>query len=246
MVSEIFNASFLFSILLIIVSVAGLYFYFNRKFLEQNHKMQSMLGLVSTMAEEMQYFRSKILNSSVENNTNKTQIISNFLGENNNINNELIAVSDSEADSDADSDADTSLDADSDADDFTVDDESSTEEIEEIEEFPRKIINIDLGIDADNETTNFDIESEDITKSDTKTITVDIDNVHLEDHNLEDMDLSLKSISIDDNNVATNKNKEDYKKLSLNKLREALIEKGLITDSSKLKKNELLKLLDAE
>ena len=60
------------------------------------------------------------------------------------------------------------------------------------------------------------------------------------------MDLSLKSISIDGNNVATNKNKEDYKKLSLNKLREAVIEKGLIADSSKLKKNELLKLLDAE
>lgn len=35
----------------------------------------------------------------------------------------------------------------------------------------------------------------------------------------------------------------DYKKLSLNKLRIIVVEKGLVEDSSKLKKNELLKLL---
>ena len=38
----------------------------------------------------------------------------------------------------------------------------------------------------------------------------------------------------------------DYKKLSLPKLRSIVSEKGLSSDSSKLKKNELLKLLGAE
>ena len=38
----------------------------------------------------------------------------------------------------------------------------------------------------------------------------------------------------------------DYKKMSLNKLRSVVVEKGLATDSSKLKKKELLKLLSSE
>jgi hypothetical protein len=38
----------------------------------------------------------------------------------------------------------------------------------------------------------------------------------------------------------------DYKKMSLNKLRNIVVKKGLVKDSSKLKKNELLKMLNAE
>jgi hypothetical protein len=38
----------------------------------------------------------------------------------------------------------------------------------------------------------------------------------------------------------------DYKKLSLNKLRQIVSEKNLSSDSSKLKKPELLKLLGVE
>ena len=45
-----------------------------------------------------------------------------------------------------------------------------------------------------------------------------------------------------------NKNVEviDYKKLALTKLKAIVLEKGLVADSSKLKKPELLKLLNAE
>jgi len=35
----------------------------------------------------------------------------------------------------------------------------------------------------------------------------------------------------------------DYKKMSMNKLKEYAISKGLITESNKMKKNELIKLL---
>jgi hypothetical protein len=38
----------------------------------------------------------------------------------------------------------------------------------------------------------------------------------------------------------------DYKKLSLNKLKSIVVERGLVQDSSKLKKHELLKLLNVE
>ena len=49
-----------------------------------------------------------------------------------------------------------------------------------------------------------------------------------------------------DISFSNNKGKGEYKKLSLSKLREVVVEKGLIIDSSKLKKNELLKMLGDE
>ena len=71
--------------------------------------------------------------------------------------------------------------------------------------------------------------------------------------NLEDLDVSLKTIAIDmdisnigDTNISINKEKDDYKKIPLNKLRDLVCEKGLAKDASKLKKNDLLKLLGAE
>ena len=88
------------------------------------------------------------------------------------------------------------------------------------------------------------IESENIGETETEHDNNDSFDLNLS--NLEeDLDMSLKSISID-TNVSTNKEKDDYKKMSLNKLRDLVCEKGLVKDSSKLKKNELLKLLGVE
>jgi hypothetical protein len=41
-------------------------------------------------------------------------------------------------------------------------------------------------------------------------------------------------------------NKNDYKKMSLNKLREVVVSKGFTSDASHLKKNQILKLLGDE
>ena len=54
----------------------------------------------------------------------------------------------------------------------------------------------------------------------------------------------LKSISITDLEE-TNK-KQDYKKMSINELKKVVLNKGIVPDASKLKKNELLKLLGDE
>ena len=40
--------------------------------------------------------------------------------------------------------------------------------------------------------------------------------------------------------------KSEYKKMSLNKLREVIVNKGVVVDASKLKKNEILKMLGDE
>ena len=54
----------------------------------------------------------------------------------------------------------------------------------------------------------------------------------------------LKSISITD--LEEPNKKQDYKKMSINKLREVVVEKGIIAEASKLKKQDLLKLLGDE
>ena len=58
----------------------------------------------------------------------------------------------------------------------------------------------------------------------------------------------LKNVSINDLGEVedSHTSKTDYKKMSLNKLRETAVSKGLISDASKLKKNEILKLLGDE
>lgn len=258
MISEIFSTSFLFSVAIIIIAVGGLFAYFNYRLSEHNHKMQAMMGLVSTMAEEMQYFRSKIhSNPMTTNNTDTTHVVSNFLGGANK-EDELIEVSDSEIeedddDSEADSedleeeDEDDDLEAESeDLEDDDLDDlEEDLEEVSvaslEDEEDNKKIITIDIDLGASNEMTFDSEEIEDTNMND------------LNLSNLEDLDVSLKTIAIDmdisnigDTNISINKEKDDYKKMSLNKLRDLVCEKGLVKDASKLKKNELLKLLGAE
>lgn len=267
MVSEIFSTSFLVSIAVCLILVGGLFAYFNYRFSEQNHKMQSMLGLVSTMAEEMQYFRSKLTNKSVEPNdtsdeaNSNVQIIPNFLGGNANSQMSLIEVSDSEEEEeeeDEDNEEEDEEEDDEDNEDDNEDDNSvedlndelsDLEELDDDDDTNKKVISIDLG------TNNNDlvIESEDInldtndTNDTIKHINIDFasdnDNDN-DDLNLENMEMSLKSISIDES--VSSKGKEDYKKMSLNKLRDVVCAKGLVVDASKLKKNELLKLLGDE
>ena len=58
--------------------------------------------------------------------------------------------------------------------------------------------------------------------------------------------LNLKSIDISSLEEIKNSDIIDYKKFTLSKLRSVVVEKELVSDSSKLKKNELLKLLGAE
>jgi len=62
------------------------------------------------------------------------------------------------------------------------------------------------------------------------------------DDNIKSM--NLKSIHI--NLEETKSESMDYRKLALPKLRSVVTEKGLTSDASKLKKNELLKLLGIE
>jgi hypothetical protein len=74
----------------------------------------------------------------------------------------------------------------------------------------------------------------------------DIEDITEDDHvNVKKIELPIEEITIDDSVVKPNL-REIYKKMNLPTLKITVIEKGLCSDPSKLKKAELLKLLEVE
>jgi hypothetical protein len=272
---DIFNPSFFMFLGILVLVAALLVVYFESKNREQNHKMASMLNLVTCMADEMNAIKVHL-----------TQQTTNFgIGgsgsqpeyqhqpsslETNNIHivkTDLIAVSD-DSDSDSDNDSENSIE-DNESDSGS---ESNSEDIEEVPniieigENPEiKVLKLSLSlsnindIDENKDVNEFEelgdleiIDDEDDNSSigSVSVSSNEEDNVNenKNDNDNNEIDISklnLKSINI--SSLEEVKNSDiDYKKFTLSKLRSTVVEKGLVIDSSKLKKNELLKLLGAE
>jgi hypothetical protein len=277
--SEIFSTSFLFSISIIIILIGGIFAYVNYRMGEQDHKLNSMIGLVSTMAEETQYFRSK-LNMLQQKilvpdlpTVDNIEYASHMMGGSET--KELIDVSDDDVSIDDDvSDDDVSIDDDVSDDDVSDDDVSdddvSDDDVSD-DEYKRKtdnvkILNLSLAnIDeqniADIDICDFDIIDTDKPQSeeikmirleqpiDLEEADIQLSNEPSNEQKITEDDINfLKNVSINDLGDLddSNNSKTDYKKMSLNKLREVAVSKGLISDASKLKKNEILKLLGDE
>jgi len=277
-------------ITLILIGVVGIYF--THKIQEQNHKISSMMGLVSTMAEEMNYMRSRLIMAS-QNNFQETDInITNNManmtgGQNMETNDKLIDVSDGEDEEDEE-DSDSDEDSECDDEDSECDDEDSECDshksktninildnvvaninMEELLDVSNtiKIINFDEALNAPtSEDINIDNDSESLDDSlgdsdsdsdtDTDNGSDDGEKTHIieltqlsNDSQLFNPDL-LKTIDIssilDDSIKEKKDTKIDYKKMSLNNLRDIIVSKKLATDPSKLKKNDMLKLLGSE
>lgn len=270
--SPILSIPFLLSlgISLILIGFVGVFFY--QKITEQNHKISSMVDLISTMAEELNYIRSSVqsggaVNTALPNNP----IVQQFPQLNHQPvkSQGLINVSDDEDDTETEEDEDDDESEDeSDDDEETCESESDEEEDEEEENV--RVINISDSLlhsieesgdveeipseNNDNDAMDESEEDDDLedeqssvsSQEEPQVEVVKLDEVMEEPQEFEqvlDIDATLlKSIQM---TFPTSEN-IDYKKLSLNKLRQIVSEKNLSTDSSKLKKPELLKLLGVE
>jgi hypothetical protein len=293
-ITDIFSPTFLFSSLIIIILVGGIFSYVSYRMAEQDHKLSSMIGLVSHMNEELQYFRSKIdtpANANVEPmiDSHKMLFVSQLLGGNKNIN-DLITVSDDGSDNEsfdtnADEDSVDDLNEDLDEDDSVedldeddsvedldeddsveeLDEDDSVEELDEddsVEELDDKCIQLNINDNNDllvQDSVQDIIQSAMLYQPEIKTIHLE-EPIHLmnddvlnnDNDNEEAIDNDndhsfLKSVSVnylDDD--AYKHYKPDYKKMSINKLREIAIEKELTIDASKLKKHDILKMLGDE
>ena len=257
--SDILTVPFLISlgITLLLVGIVG--FFFAQRLQEQNHKITSMFGLVTTMAEEMNFIRGRMQMMSYQGPLTEQKPRQNFgdLEEEN-----LIPVSDGENEDDEDEDDDEDLD-DDDEDDAEEDDEDEDAEEPEVIELSHdpsgrvKVINFaemlqsteepeendnnteELGdLDELDEIEDLDDESDDTEQNNS-------DNSEVKKMNNSDLEF-IKSIDISNLEESGEKNTVDYKKMSLNKLKEIAVSKGLVNDNSKATKNAILKLLGCE
>ena len=270
--TDLFNPTFFMFLGILILVVALVVVYFESKSREQNHKIASMLSLVSTLAEDMNGVKMGLHHLSVNrvggaNLPRFPQQAQPSLEESNmqlfqNNDDNLIPVSDDESMDDSIGDSD---DEDSDDEEEEDDDNNQTnikiltlnmtapsaeeddfEDIDDLEDLG--------GIDEDMEhLTDTNSQSSKESQSSKKNVlemlsmraaenstsVEQLDGSHI---NISATDLKTININLDEIHADS----IDYKKLPLPKLRSIVTDKGLAEDASKLKKQELLKLLEID
>jgi hypothetical protein len=275
MMTDLFNPTFFMFLGILILVVALVVVYFESKSREQNHKIASMLSLVSTLAEDMNGVKMGLHHLSVNrvggNNLPRfPQQAQPSLEESNmqlfqNNDDNLIPVSDDESIGDSDEEVSDDEDSDDDCDSCEDDDNKHTnikiltlnmntqsadgddfEDIDDLEDLG--------GIDEDMEhLTDTNSESSRGSRASPKNVlemlsthaaenSADIEQLDGSHINISATDLKTININLDEIHADS----IDYKKLPLPKLRSIVTDKGLADDASKLKKPELLKLLEAD
>ena len=256
LLSDIFSIPFLICLAICILLIGCSSIYFYQRITQQDHKIASMVSLISSMAEDEKVPIRVAIATPQQTQQQPTQNIVIDISQ-------KIPVSD-----DSDSGSDTSSDASSDTSDASDSEYSSTttednednedkeqdDEQEDGEKVDLRIMShIDLIIDDDAIDLDYepidDATLEDIgaTLEDVMDILEEnntdntVKSIHLEEDGLTDFSI-FKSISIMPDASSSSSETVDFKKMSLSKLREI---QGY-GDLSKLKKIDILKLLGIE
>ena len=278
--TDLFNPTFLMFLGIFILVILLLVVYFESKLREQNHKIASMLSLVSSLAEELNGVKFGLNHLSMRGGTTVNPFFpQKHLAQNNilTVEKKLIEVSDNDSDDDSDDDSDSDSDSDNDSDSDSVNDsdndndnDSEIDSQEDVGNDENTVFTLIeqtncnevnetkvLKLNEDEATKFGEFEIEDFddnlslssksSRLSIKQLNKIFDSQHHIEENADDVNINsleeLKTINI---NLEEQNDSLDYKKLSLSKLRSIVSEKGLSVDSSKLKKNELLKLLGVE
>ena len=264
--ADLFNPTFLMFLGILVLVVALLVVYFESKMREQNHKITSMLSLVSTLAEDMTGMKIGLNHLAIR-TSQGLQETKLPVRENLGIfeSNKLIEVSDDEDDDEEDLESKEESEQ---SDDEDEDDEDEDDEDEDEKEV--KVIKLQVSTEdaEDNnsyeEANNLEFDTEDLEGDfELNDELPEIGDDYVEqvldlkyEAKLEEngaLEESIIPSASDFKTITINLGDEshdtiDYKKLQLPKLRSIAVEKGLTTntEASKLKKPELLKLLGAE
>ena len=269
---DIFSIIMILGISVVAILCGWRFMYLDNQINAQNHKLMSMANLVSVLAGELEIVKSRLgSNSDGEQNIQYSSDIMIGGSDDMELNAiDLISVSDGDVDEDEETveeDEETVEDEDLEA-EMDLEDSESNEQM--------KLLNLSLANDSAFEMEFEDIVQDIEDVSEVKTIHIDSleglsttaetketetketetkdetaeakDSEVLEEQKHAENDFDLKSINISDLSELDDlhASKFDYKKMSLNKLREIVVSKGLIADASKLKKHDILKLLEVE
>lgn len=264
-----FTPSILITLAICLILVSALGLFFIQKLNQQNHKINTMFDLVNTLAQEVSAIKkydgppsiptggSQNMYPYGENNESEMNLQAdsydvnynddtNYNEDSNNVHTiQMIDVSDDEESGDDEESSDD--DESTDNDDESDDEESSDDDEESQQQSNLDIENIDEEDMHELQPTTID-NLEEVQVEDS--VVPDNDITLLPNLLTDDIEESLVDVPFDDDAGIENiKNLDivlDYKKASLSKLREIVTNKGIINDASKMKKAELLKLLDTE
>lgn len=223
--ASMFNPTIFMVLGIMILVVACLVLYFENKSRQQNHKISSMLSLVSSLAEEINAIKYARGGGSIV-QPQETKLIDVSDGED-----EEDEEDEEEDDDEEDEDDDEVSECGSCIDCGTI---MILEDTDIMDNSTIKVLKL-LGDNEMFEDEKSDDESDD-DKSDDED---DDESVFSEDETAIVQDLKMINISADEEVL-------DYKKMTVGKLRSIVTEKQLCENPSKLKKQELLKLLGSD
>jgi hypothetical protein len=220
---NLFNPQFLLFLALLLLVAGFLLFYMDMKMREQNHKIKAIADLATTIAQSIKG------GNNINNNNNEPA----------KENIELITVSDDDEDDDETS---------SDDDDSSSDDDESSSDDDDEDDIKVKQEPLKLNI---NIYENDDIKHVFLSQEQLPEIKEEEEEEPLEPHEESESTLlpePQEPTSSSDGFKIILSSELDYKKMTITKLRQIVTEKGLVpsSDASKMKKTELLKLLEAE
>jgi hypothetical protein len=216
-----------------------------------------MLSLVSSLAEEVNGSKMIIHQLTMNHQPHSQQF---FQQQQPNLekrivqNDNLILVSDDEDDSDSDASDEDDSESDSDAaSEVSIDENVDDDDDSDIELGDHsndvKVLKLNISDNNDdNSESGDDLEEmddlsaaslEDLDDSSTSSVSIKEEK----NDNIKSMDFKSINITLEETKP---EQPLDYRKMAIPKLRSIVAEKGLSSDSSKLKKNELLKLLGVE
>jgi hypothetical protein len=230
---DLFNPSFFMFLGILVLVVAVIVIFFESRLREQNHKISSMLSIISTLAEDINtihHHQNTLSNNTRRGGEGSSTLIDvsdddeSTVDESINQNIKILNITLNDIDNNSDDDSDTNSECSNNLEIESMDDSVTSDEANLDEECIEVLQDeIDVKVDVEDEDDDDDDESE-----------------VKEVKEVKNFSSELKTISIHLEEPVI-----DYTKLSLIKLKSVVVDKGLTTNASKLKKSEILKLLNA-
>ena len=228
------------------VLIVMLVYHFKSRVLSLENKCDTMFEIINSMVNEIGQVRT-VLNHDVPINNEYHEITLNNIDTNNNDRIHYDESSDSLVTDDDDeedvTDDDDDEDVTDDDDDVSVDNYNGDEVSIDNDEV--KVVNVEINGEIQTEGLHYELDETTSSQGDQIPQMVDI-NIHVEklENETNKDDSSIANSSIATFSSVPKKGSSAYKRMNLTALKSLIIEKGLASDPSKMKKRDLITLLE--
>lgn len=250
MTDVFFTPSILITLAICLILISALGLFFIQKLNQQNHKLNTMFDIVNTLAKETNEIKYHLFtgeNAELGEQTGGIDTKNDFpsavddpsmVQQHNDDESHTINMIDISTDDDSDDESDD--DEEEEEKDGYAEDDESGEEDDDDEDDDEDDEDEDEDNDDDDEDDD-DGDDDNDNKSELPTLEIDEELSSLPELESEVVETTQEDEGVKNLDIVL-----DYKKASLTKLREIVQSKGIVDDASKMKKADILKLLESE